>query len=53
MRNKLMLPLLTCTLLSMNSCGNKNNDDSVSLDYEKYVLANGLEVLSTKGTEPK
>ena len=29
-----MLPLLACTLLSMNSCGNKNNDDSVSLDYE-------------------
>lgn len=45
MRNKLMLPLLACTLLSMNSCGNKNNDDSVSLDYEKYVLANGLEVV--------
>lgn len=40
-----MLPLLACTLLSMNSCGNKNNDDSVSLDYEKYVLANGLEVV--------
>ena len=40
---KLMLPAIAAVLLT--ACGSKTKQDQLSVDYEKYVMPNGLQVV--------
>lgn len=44
MKKSILIPLMTLTAMSMNSC-DRNSAEEAKLDYEKYTLPNGLEVV--------
>ncbi|WP_297449157.1 pitrilysin family protein [uncultured Alistipes sp.] len=49
MKKIFLFPLVSLTALSMTGCGSKA-DDKARLDYEKYTLDNGLEVVLHQDT---
>ena len=49
MKKIFLFPLVSLTALSMSSCGSKA-EDKARLDYEKYTLDNGLEVVLHQDT---